>query len=155
MGELPVDRFTGTLVEISVAGFRQAALEQELRARAPVLRRELDIQRAAVEAIASTMKADFEIVLAQREQMDVVEPYRQGGRLARIWTDRRRELLAATAGLGAVDAAARSAAGLQASFDALLRNQLGAAEIASLLADVNQILTLIETVRGLRSAPGA
>jgi hypothetical protein len=151
VGELRVDDLTGGITEIAIAGFRRAGLEQELEARGPAIRTELDIQRAAVQAIAETMRTDLEVVIAQRELIDVVEPYRQRGELARIWTDRRRDLLTANAALGSADAAVRAAEGLQTAFDALLERRFGVAEYMSVLADINQILSLIEAARGLQS----
>ena len=42
---ISVSQFTGAVVPIVVAKFQQAALEKELRTRAPVLERELDLSR--------------------------------------------------------------------------------------------------------------
>ncbi len=153
VGDAAIDSFSGAVVVISVANLRQAVLERELRARGQVIERELDLQQAAVTAITAQMKTDLEAVLMHREQMDVVEPYGATARLARVWTSRRREILTASASLASVEAGVRAAEHMKRSFEALVENRFGVAQYLALLADIDEVLTLIEAVAGPSDRP--
>ncbi len=153
IGDAAIDSFSGAVVVISVANLQHAALERELRARGQVIERELDLQQAAVTAITEQMKIDLEAVRMHREQIDVVEPYGATARLARIWTTRRRDILTATASIATADAGVRAAEHMKLSFQALVENRFGPAEYLALLADIDEVLTLIEAVAGPPDRP--
>ncbi len=153
VGEAPIDSFSGAVVMISVGNLKKGALERELRARGQLIERELDLQQAAVMAITEQMKTDLAAVLMHREQIDVVDPYGGTARLARIWTTRRREILTATASLDSAQAGVRAAEHLKLSFEALAENRFGAAQYLALLADIDEVLTLIEAVAGPSDRP--
>ncbi len=148
VGDAPIDSFSGAVVAISVANLKKGALERELRLRGQLIERELDLQQAAVTAITDQMKTDLQAVLMHREQIDVVEPYGGTARLARVWTTRRREILTATASVASAEAGVRAAEHLKLSFEALAENRFGAAQYLALLADIDEVLTLIEAVAG-------
>jgi hypothetical protein len=150
VGDAPISDFSGSVVRISVARFQRAVLEQELKARAALLERELDLQHAALQAIAGEMSADLEAVLGQQELVEVIDPYRSATtNLPRTWTRRRREILTATAAVESAGTAAEAAASLKRSFVALAENRYTLSDFRALMADVNEILTLLERVRGL------
>ena len=153
VGDAAIDSFSGAVVVISVANLQHAALQRELDARGQVIERELDMQQAAVMAITDQMKTDLEAVLMHREQIDVVEPYGATARLARIWTSRRREILTASASLATAEAGVRAAEHMKLSFEALVENRFGPAEYLALLADIDEVLTLIEAVAGPPERP--
>jgi hypothetical protein len=140
---------TGAATEIAVARFQREALEKELRLRAPLLERQLELQREAMQVIADELRADLQAVVSQRELADVVEPYASSGSLSRIWTTRRREILAAASAAESADAAASAAEAMQRSFRALVENRYTLADMRAVLADVNAIITLVELVRRL------
>ncbi len=146
VGEAPVDTFSGAVVEISLAKFREAALESELRARAQVIERELDTQEAAMRAIADELSSDLRIILDHRERADVIDPYKGGSTLPAAWSRRRREILTAAAASGAAEAAVLATAGLKAAYVALVEGRLGGHELLAVLADVNQVLDLVELI---------
>jgi hypothetical protein len=139
----------GAAAEIVVARFQRQALEDELRKRAPLLQRQLELQHAAMQVIADELGADLEALANQRELAEIVEPYRSSGSLSRSWAARRREILAAASAAESADAAASAAAALQQSFRALVENRYTAADTRAVLADVNAIITLVERVRHL------
>ncbi|MHC4080554.1 MAG: hypothetical protein ACYS15_00015 [Planctomycetota bacterium] len=152
VGDAPVSDFSGSVVRISVARFQRAVLERELETRAALLERELDLQHAALQAIAGEMSADLEAVLGQQELVEVIDPYRSAkGSLPRTWTRRRREILTATAAVESAAAAAEAAASLKQSFVALAENRYTLSDFRALMADVDEILTLLERVRGLEA----
>ena len=148
VGDAAIDSFSGAVVVISVANLQHAALQRELAARGQVIERELDLQQAAVMAITEQMKTDLAAVLMHREQIDVVDPYGGTARLPRIWTTRRREILTATASIDSAQAGVRAAEHLKLSFEALAENRFGVAEYLALLADIDEVLTVIEAVAG-------
>ncbi len=148
IGDATIDSFTGSVVTISVARFRRAALERELRARAPLLERELDLQHAAMLAIAAQMRTDLTAALGHQELIDIVDPYRGGGKLPRTWAKRRREILSASAAVASADAAVSAAAQLKVSYIALVEDRLTVSDILALMGDINEILTLLEAIRG-------
>jgi hypothetical protein len=150
VGDAPVSDFSGSVVRISVARFQRAVLERELETRAALLERELDLQQAALQAIAGEMSADLDAVLGQQELVEVIDPYRAGAaNLPRTWSRRRREILTATAAVESASAAAEAAASLKQSFVALAENRYTLSDFRALMADVDEILTLLERVRGL------
>jgi len=149
VGDLAVDDFTGTVVEIAVANFRQAQLERELRLRAPILARELDLQHAAMRAVVEAMATDIGVVLRHEEQSDVVDPFRGNAKLPKTWAKRRREILIATTAVASADAAAVAALKLGEAFAALAENRFGAVEYLAVMGEIRRTLDLIAAVRGI------
>ncbi len=147
IGGDPIESFSGSVIGISVARFQHAALERELETRAEAIERELDFQQAAMQAIAEQMKTDLKAVLSHRELVEIIDPYRGGNvRLPKGWAKNRRELLAASASVASVEAAAEAARQLKWSYVALVENRLSAADLQALLSDVNEILSLLERI---------
>jgi len=149
VGDLAVDDFTGTVVEIAVANFRQAQLERELRLRAPILARELDLQHAAMRVVVEAMATDIGVVLRHEEQSDVVDPFRGNAKLPKTWAKRRREILIATTAVASADAAAVAALKLGEAFAALAENRFGAVEYLAVMGEIRRTLDLIAAVRGI------
>ena len=149
VGDLAVDDFTGKVVEISVANFRQAQLERELRLRAPTLARELDLQHAAMRAVVEAMATDIGVVLRHQEQTDVVDPYRGNAKLPKTWAKRRREILTASTAVASADSAAVAARKLGEAFVALAENRFGAVEYLAVMGEIRRTLDLIAAVRGI------
>ena len=152
VGNLPVSEFTGAIAKITVAQFKSAALEKELRDRAPIIERELDLQQAALEAMAEQMRTDLEVLQAREEALDVVDPFRATkDSLPSDWTKRRKELLNTHISLDSADAGAALARNLKLSFLALVENRLDLSDVEILFGDINEILTLIEDIQGTKT----
>ena len=149
VGDLAVDDFTGQVVEIAVANFRQARLERELRLRAPILARELDLQHAAMRVVVEAMATDIGVVLRYEEQTDVVDPFRGNAKLPKTWAKRRREILTASIAVASADAAAVAALKLGEAFAALAENRFGAVEYLAVMGEIRRTLDLIAAVRGI------
>ena len=149
VGDLAVDDFTGIVVEISVANFRQAQLERELRLRAPILARELDLQHAAMRAVVEALATDIGVVLRHEEQTDIVDPFRGNAKLPKTWAKRRREILTATTAVASADAAAAAALKLGEAFTALAENRFGAVEYLAVMTEIRRTLDLIAAIRGI------
>jgi hypothetical protein len=149
VGDMAIADFTGTVTEIAVANFRQAQLERELRLRAPILARELDLQHAAMQAVVEAMAADIGVVLRYHEQTDVVDPFRGNAKLPKTWAKRRREILTATTAVASADAAALAARKLGEAFTALAEGRFGAGEYLAVMGEIRRTLDLIAAVRGI------
>lgn len=146
VGGRTVADFTGSVVEIAVAGFQRAALEQELRAHGALIERELDLQRASMQAIGEQMRTDLEVVLAGLETTEIVRPFSATRQLPRRWPASRREILKAAASVESADAAADAAAGLKVAFVKLVEGRLGISDLNAVIGDIDRILDLIESV---------
>jgi hypothetical protein len=151
VGALPVSEFTGPVAKITVAQFQRGALEKELRERAPIIERELDLQQAALQAMAEQMRTDLEVLQAREEALEVVDPFRATkDSLPSDWTKRRKELLNTHVCLDSVDAAAALARNLKLSFLALVENRLDLSDVEMMFGDINEILTLVEDIQGTK-----
>jgi len=149
VGDLTVDDFTRRVVEISVGEFRHQALERELRRRAAVIARELDLQRAAMQAIVAAMKTDLGVVLHHQEQVEVIDPFRGNAKLPKTWSKRRREILTASTAVASANVAATAALKLGEAFRALAENRFGAVEYLAVMAEIRRTLDLIAAIRGI------
>jgi len=148
-GALPVSEFVGPVVKITVAQFQRGALEKELRVHAPIIERELDLQQAALQAIAEQMRTDLEVLQAREEALDVVDPFRATkDSLPSDWTKRRKELLNTHISLDSVDAGAELARNMKLSFVALVENRLDLSDVETMFGDINEVLTVIEDIQG-------
>jgi hypothetical protein len=151
VGALPVSEFIGPVVKITVAQFQSAALEKELKVRAAIIERELDLQQAALQAIAEQMRTDLEVLQVREEALEVVDPFRGAkDSLPSDWTKRRKELLNAHVSLDSVDAVVALAMNLKLSFLALVENRLDPSDFGILFKDINEILTLVEDIQGTK-----
>jgi len=151
-GGLGVGEFTGAVAKITVAQFQSAALEKELRVRAPTIERELALQQAALQAIAEQMRTDLEVLQTREEALEVVDPFRATkDSLPSDWSKRRKKLLNAHVSLDSVDAGAELARNLKLSFLALVENRLDLSDVEILFGDINEIRTLIEDIQGTKT----
>ncbi|MCI0657164.1 MAG: hypothetical protein L0170_08850, partial [Acidobacteria bacterium] len=133
---------------IVVGRFKAAALEKELQERAPIIERELDLQQAALSAVARQLRTDLQAQLLQQESNVVVLPYQGNESLPAGWAGRRREVLQAHASLASADAAADAARELKVAFVALSEGRFHLVDVPRLIEDINQIVTLMENVSG-------
>ena len=148
VAEAGISEFTGSVAKMTVGQFQRAALEKELKKRAPIIERELDIQQAALQLIAAEMKIDLQAVIVNSETVEIVSKYKANKPLPPNWSKRRRQILRANASLTSLDAAADAAKNLKVSFVALVENRFQLSDVDSLIRDINEILTLVETMKG-------
>lgn len=149
VGKLAVSSFVGSVAQIVVAHFQAAALEQELKKNAQAIERELDLQEAALKAVAETLRTDLQVQLNQRETEDVALPFASADPLPAAWPQRRKDTLQAGLSPGSAAAAADAAGKLKLSFIALAEGRAQAVDVPAMVSDINNILTLIEKVRGV------
>jgi hypothetical protein len=141
----PVSSFTRKATRLAVAKFKESALQRELQAHAATLERELDLQRAALEAIGNQMQADMEEHMGLMETESVVLPYAaETDRLPSGWANRRKEILTTDLDIASLEAAIAAAENLRSSFVALVEGRLETSRFDALLSDASEILRLIE-----------
>jgi hypothetical protein len=148
VGATPVSNFIGSVTNIAVAHFKVAALESELKMRAATIERELDLQQAALSAIAEELRTDLTAQLQQQESKEVVLPYVKDDPLPDDWAKRRREALRAHVSLASADAAADAAGKLKITFVALSEGRYEFVDVPALIDDINEIIALMEEVKG-------
>ena len=147
IGDMSVSQFTGVVVPIVVARFQQAALEKELRARAPVLERELDLQQAAVQAIVSFLQSNQKKYLGYYLYSEVYQPYISAAdKLPANWIGSREELLTKTITSTAAESASEGAKNLKVAFVALAEDRLDLAPIQAIIREANELLALVEKI---------
>jgi len=149
VGALSVSEFIGPVVKITVGQFQRGALEKELRIRAPIIERELELQQAALQVIDEQIRTDLEVLQSRREALEVVDPFRGSkDSLPSDWAKRRKEILSLHLSLDSIDAGAELARNLKLAFLALVENRLDLTDLESLFGDINGILALIEEIQG-------
>lgn len=148
VGHTPVAEFIGSVSQIAVAHFKAAALENELKKRAQTIERELDLQQAALSALAQEMRVDLQAQIQQQESNDIVMPFVKDGPLPEAWSGERKEILQSQISLASVDAAADAARNLKITFVALAEGRFQLVDVPSVLSEINEVITLIEKVQG-------
>jgi hypothetical protein len=147
VGGLSINDFLGQAVPIAVAQYQSAALNAELKERAGAIERELNLQGAALSALAAAMKSELGAQLAVEERDEIVLPYARDGNLPGDWNEKRLQGFRRRLDLSVVDAAVNAAANLRLSYVALVENRLDEGSMALLITDVNQLIALVEGVK--------
>jgi hypothetical protein len=148
VGELPVGDFVQPVTTIVVSQFQRAALEKELNARSVVIANEIDLQKAALTAIARGMRDDLSSIEEAEQRGAVMAPYSSpANALPDDWAATRKEFLKRTVKLDAVETAALAADRLKTSFIALVENRFDLADAEALVQDINRVATIIEGVQ--------
>ncbi len=141
-----VDTLVQTAVPIAVGAFRSLALKHELEARAKTIASEIDLQRAALAAIAKGMEADMKTRLASTDAESIVRPFVEPGPLPGDWDQRRLASLQRQTALEAVQAAAQASDNLRQSFIALTESG-GSANLTLLISDVSEVASLVQSLK--------
>jgi hypothetical protein len=146
VGSVLISSFVGPVTQIAVAHFKARALEAELKQRAPVIERELDLQQAALTAIAEQLHTDLQALRQQRESNEVVLPYLGEESLPSRWGQRRREILQAELPAASAEAAAQAVRQLKGSFVSLCEGRGSEAGLSQLIADLHGIASQAEKI---------
>ncbi len=148
VGSFPVADFVGSVTQIVVANFKAAALENELKKHGQTIERELDLQHAALSALAREMRVDLQAQIQQQESNDVVMPFVKDGPLPGEWSNERKEILKSQISLASVDAAADAASKLKIAFVALAEGRFQLVDVPTLLSEVSEVVSLVEKIQG-------
>lgn len=148
IGGSPIKDLVAPAVSFGFTAYQSAVLNRELRKNAATIEKELNLQQAALTAIADAMKADLQTQFAALDRDAIVLPYARGKPLPSDWTQRRVDAFQRQLQIQSVEAAAKAAQNFRTSFVALVENRLDDTGITLLLRDINDIVTVIEALRG-------
>ena len=146
IGDASVSDFMGGAVPLTVAAFQQKALERELRQNAATIERELEVQKAFLQALAEGMRDDLLTIARLRGVHDLARPYIRDARLPASWKKDRQQVLLTSLAVASAENAADAAEELKETFLALVERRVGAAEFDALFDDIDAMLDLIELV---------
>lgn len=153
IGESKVSDLMGPLTEIIVGQFQSSALEQELKAHALDIERELVLQEAVLKALGKGIASDLKAQINRAESREVVLPFVKEQTLSSEWEKRRREILLSSNSLASAEAASDAARKLRESFEALVQGKGQLTNLSLFLEDINRILMASETVKVTDSKP--
>lgn len=148
LGQSSIGDLVAPVTSFAFTAYQSGVLNRELRQNAETIDKELNLHQAALRAIADTMKADLQTQFAAIDRDAIVLPYARGKPLPSDWTQRRVDAFHRQLQMHSVDAAAKAAQSLRTSFVALVENRLDDTGIALLLRDINDIVALVEAIRG-------
>lgn len=148
IGGSPVSDLVAPVTSFAFTAYQSAVLNRELRQNAATIDSELNLQQAALTAIADAMKADLQTQFAALDRDAIVLPYARGKPLPSDWTQRRVDAFHRQLQMHSVDAVAKAAQSLRTSFVALVENRLDDTGITLLLRDINDIVALVEAIHG-------
>jgi hypothetical protein len=137
----------GVATPIVIGALRRKALEDELRRHGPAIEHEIELQQAALQALAVQMRSDTGISAGIREYAQVMKPYADDSTIPAEWKRNRREVLNSTPPVAAIDAATRSAAKLRENFRSLAGGRLTLADIDALTADIDTMASAVKQAR--------
>ena len=146
VGGTSIENFVGPGVQFVFNNYRVRLLNAELTRNAVAIERELDLQKAALQALGEAMEADLEAQVTASERDLVVLPFVSGDALPSDWTERRLAALIQRQELQSVDAAVRAAENLRMTFIALVENRLDQGTVSALFQDIQEILALVEAL---------
>ncbi|MDQ3289354.1 MAG: hypothetical protein M3Q42_14100 [Pseudomonadota bacterium] len=138
--------------EFVFVAHQSRVLNEELKRHAAVIDHEIRLQQAALQALAEAYAADLQVVASKTYRDEVAMPYAGAGALGSGWSTTRADLLQSKLDTTAIQAAANAATSLRIGFVALVENRLGSDRIAALQADLDSILSAIESSRAARAA---
>lgn len=147
IGEANVSDFIKIAVPLFVAHFQQKALEDELNRNGKVIEEELELQKAVLTIMADELKGDFEVILNQKELIEVDKPFINDKPLPKDWKKNRREVLSAYVSMASVENATKAAKELKKAFIALVENKMEPEDFENLFADISAMINLIELVQ--------
>lgn len=143
----PAKDLMGPAATMIVGAYKASALRRELAERGAVIERELELQRAALDFLRKQVAADT----AFQIQADEREPFRQmfenAASLPGNWRAQRIALFRRAAAIATADAAAVAAENMHQSWIAFVRGNLDGLNLATLIKDVENFITLVEKAR--------
>lgn len=151
IGDTSVASLVGPVAKFTFVAHQSRVLNDELKKHAAAIDGELQLQEAALGALADAYTADLEVVAEKAYRDQVALPFAMSAPLAADWASTRAALLQATLKKTSLQAAADAMRRLRANFVALVENRLDAAGIVALQSDINDILDVVEKSRKART----
>ncbi|MGI9336370.1 MAG: hypothetical protein ACR2RL_24740 [Gammaproteobacteria bacterium] len=145
IGPAEVNDLVRPIAAIAVARFQRETLDRELEARSGFIAAEIELQRAALDAIATELSADRQVVARATERSVIVEPFRNPSRaLPKSWAKARREFLLGPTAEESVRAASQAADEFKTSFTALVEGRLDDGGLSGLAQSVRRVAELVK-----------
>jgi hypothetical protein len=148
IGNMDVKSFIGEGVPVILGSLKQKKLEQELRRNAAMVERELELQKALLEALSEQLKSDLELLLQIKNFNQVLQPYIKQGQPGKEWKSSRKEVLTTSLSLAALDQALSAATELKTVFLNLTENKATLSGFKSLFDSINLMIGLVEKIQG-------
>jgi len=146
VGSQTVSSFIPEIADPVVAIFKARALDNELKARACLIAKELALQQAAFQTIAAEFRTDAK-ELQQFQEVDSINQFVSSGDLAPDWASQRPALLASPSTIASIDAAAKAADQLGKAWAALVSGRLDGNGFNLLMTDISNLLTITQTIQ--------
>ena len=143
IGNAAVADLVSPTVNLAFTAFQAGVLNRELERNGKTIERELDLQRAALQAIATAMRSDLEAKFTAQDRDKIIGPFIASAPLPSGWETARLISLQRRVQISSVDAAFQAAQNLHLSYIALVENRLTSASITTVLQNVNGIISLI------------
>ena len=129
--------------KIMVANFQKKELQRELNKRVETLKRELELQRAAMEFISDEWEADLQIQQNALEKK-VIDQFKGPDSLPPTWKEDRKDVLKSSLMISILDETAKAARNLEQAFDTLLRGR--ETNIDALVQDLDELVEFFEAI---------
>lgn len=149
LGEAPIGSLVGPATELVVGSFQQAALEKELKNNAKTIKRELELQVAAMKAVAAIWKDDQETIIARNNEINRNQFLNKENALPKDWAANRKATLTAITSVELADSVTKAPENLRTAFETLVRkgDKANIEDIPLIVNDLNKVLELIEMVK--------
>jgi hypothetical protein len=147
IGNMNVKSCIGEAIPVVLGSLKHKKLEQELHRNAAIIERELELQKALLEALSEQLKSDLELLLQIKNFNHVLQPYIKQGQPGKEWKNSRKEVLTTILSLAALDQALSAATELKTAFLNLTENKATLSGFKSLFDSINQMIGLIEKVQ--------
>jgi len=155
IGGQPIKSFMQPAVNLVVAHFEVKALDEELQKAAPTIDKALTLQEAAVQAIATQLKADLGASLEIKESTDVINPYVSTAALPSDWAANRQAFLQADVAVVGAPSAQQAIKQLHNDFTQLVQDKNASIDFATLMSDLEKMSNYVGAVQSSTSTGGA
>ena len=140
---VPVSDFIGKAVELTVRAAQNEALRQELERHAFTIERELELQRAALQALKEQAAANYTTVVEAWRKTLVLDPYLAAGSLPADWVATRADVFLDAEQPLAIAEAERAADDLRRAWIAFAQGEPAGALLERLLLRLGQLPELL------------
>ncbi len=149
LGNAPIGSLVGPATELVVGSFQQAALEKELKNNATSIKRELELQVAAMKAVAAIWKDDQGKIIARNKEINQKQFLNKDNALPEDWAANRKATLTASTSVELADSVTKAPEKLKEAFETLVSkgDKANIEDIPLIVNDLNKVLELIELVK--------
>jgi len=144
-GDKSIGEFVQPAMNYAVRQLTNSALEAELDERGEAIHGEIELQRAAMQAIGSWLIEMKKTQQSVTEDNEINKPYAESGKLPPNWEQKRREfMMKEFKTIETLRKAEEAAEKLRDAFASLSEGTSSLTDLLGVLDDANQVLTLLE-----------